>query len=57
MKQNVVAAKIFLFISFQTSRLKFFKIILFHFTMEPRTEIKKIAWATDGGGSGMKFFK
>jgi len=25
--------------------------------MEPRAEIKKIGWATDGGGSDMKFFK
>jgi len=25
--------------------------------MEPRAEIKKIGWATDGGGSNMKFFK
>jgi len=25
--------------------------------MEPRSEIKKIGWATNGGGWGMKFFK
>jgi len=25
--------------------------------MEPRTEIYSLGWATDGGGSGMKFFK
>jgi len=31
-------------------------LLLFHFVMEPRAEIK-IGWATDGGGSGMKFFK
>jgi len=24
---------------------------------EPRAEIKKMVWATDGGGSVMKFFK
>jgi len=35
--------------------LNFFKIIVFHFMMESRTEIKKIGWATDG--SVMKFFK
>jgi len=32
---------------------------LFHFMMQPFTEMKKIGWATDGGGwasSGMKFF-
>jgi len=29
---------------------------LFHFMTEPRAEIK-IGWATDRGGSGMKFFK
>jgi len=25
--------------------------------MEPPAEIKKTVWATDGGGSGMKFFE
>jgi len=32
-------------------------MILFHFMMEPRDEIKKLEWANDGGGSGMKFFQ
>jgi len=32
-------------------------MILFRFMMAPRTEIKKIGWATDGGGSDVKFFK
>jgi len=33
-------------------------MILFHFMMEARAEIKKtLGWTTDGGGSGMKFFK
>jgi len=30
--------------------------MLFHFMMEPRAEILKIGLATDGDGSGMKFF-
>jgi len=25
--------------------------------MEPRLKLKKIGWSTDGGGSGLKFFK
>jgi len=32
-------------------------LVLFHFMVEPRAEIRKIGWATDGGGAGMKFFK
>jgi len=31
--------------------------MLFHFMMEPRLKFKKIGRSTDGGGSGLKFFK
>jgi len=66
--KNVLAAKTFLFHFIHGSMLKeYTKTILkslkdfyavklfFHFMMEPREEIK-IGWATDGDGSGMKFF-
>jgi len=48
------------FISFQTwfhVKIKFFKIILFHFKRGSMLKYNYLGRSTDGGGWGLKFFK